>query len=83
MQARLPKPPSAMTSMHASDAPATITSALPCATVQNASPIAFAPAAHAVEGACMGPRRPHCRLTSPAAILGKTRGTKYGLSLQT
>ena len=63
--------------------PATMTSAVPSRTRRKASPMACVPAAHAVAGARLGPRRPWRMLTAPAAMFPSTLGTNMGPSLCT
>ena len=64
----------------ASVAPATTTSALPSRTMRTPSPIAFAPAAHAVEMHSAGPVKPNRMEIMPAAAFGIIIGTKNGLT---
>ncbi len=64
----------------ASVAPATTTSALPSRTMRTPSPMALAPAAHAVEMQSAGPVKPKRMEIIPAAALGIIIGTKNGLT---
>src|SRR5262245_64982416 len=64
----------------ASVAPATTTSALPSRTMRTPSPIAFAPAAHAVEMQSAGPVNPKRIEIDHAAAFGIIIGTKNGLT---
>ena len=64
----------------ASVAPATTTSALPSRTMRTPSPIALAPAAHAVEMQSAGPVNPNRIEIIPAAAFGIIIGTKNGLT---
>src|SRR4051794_33649623 len=64
----------------ASVAPAMTTSALPSRTMRTPSPMALAPAAHAVEMQRAGPVKPKRIEIIPAAALGIIIGTKNGLT---
>ena len=73
------KPAIVTASMHASAPPATITLASPYLTIRNASPMAWAPLAHAVDAAWFGPWNPCRMLTRPAGMFTSTLGMKNGL----
>ena len=66
--------------MNASVPPAMTTSALPSRMSRTPSPIAFAPAAHAVEMQNAGPVQPKCIEMTPAVAFGIIIGTKNGLT---
>ncbi len=78
----LPNAPRATASTQASVPPATMTSALPLRIRWKASPIASAPAAHAVAAARLGPRKPCLMLTAPAGEFASILVTRKGLILQ-
>ena len=80
--ARLPKAASATASTHASVPPATMTSAWPPRMRWKASPIASAPAAHAVAAALLGPFSLCRMLTAPAGEFASMRVTRKGLILR-
>ena len=63
----------------ASAPPQITTSALPSRSRRMPSPIALAPAAHAVETLMHGPRNPRRRLSAAAPAFGITMGTNSGL----
>ena len=60
----------------ASVPPATMTSAAPCVIIKNASPMEWAPVAHAVNAEWFGPWRPNRMLTCPAGRFVRVWGTK-------
>ena len=64
------------------DLPASIRSASPCRMKLKASPMECAPVVQAVDTAWLGPSRPCCMLTIPAAMLTSSLGTTNGLNLQ-
>ncbi len=66
--------------MGASVPPATTTSALPSRIMRDASPIAFAPAAHAVEMQRFGPVQPKRIEIIPAVAFAIIIGTRNGLT---
>lgn len=81
LQEHLPKAARATESTHASVPPATMTSASPWRIRLKASPIASAPAAHAVAAARLGPWKSCRMLTAPAGELARIRVTRNGLIL--
>ena len=64
----------------ASVPPAITTSAVPSRIRRTPSPMACAPAAHAVATHRLGPVHPSCIATTPAVALGIIMGTKNGLT---
>ena len=75
------KPPTEMGLTGASAPPVIITSASPNWMMRKASPIAFAPEAHAVTVEFVGPLAPKRMLTSPVNMLMIIIGIKKGLIL--
>jgi hypothetical protein len=69
-----------VTEVNASVPPATTTSELPSRIRRTPSPIALAPAAHAVDTQNAGPVQPKCIEMTPAVAFGIIIGTKKGLT---
>src|SRR5262249_52477927 len=72
------KPPTPLGVTAASDPPQIMTSASPREITRNASPTAWAPDEHAVQGAELGPLAPKRMDTCPAAKLMMLEGMKNG-----
>ena len=72
------KPPTPIGVIAASEPPQIMTSASPREITRNASPTAWAPEEHAVQGAEFGPLAPNRIETCPAARLMMLDGMKNG-----